>query len=485
MRGAIPVDTAQGNDGQLWQYMLGAGRINPYRSLTQWGRIRSDTTWASFAYVSGDIKIDEGKTLTIEPGTTIYFAPEDNDNTYDPTVVEFRVDGTLIAEGTESNPIVFKSLSQDPQPGDWSGLQIIGTAASASLAYCDVSDGFMGVKSKRPVEVSHCNISNCQIFGIYLLDSGANGSEISDCTMTGNGGSGIWIYSSDNVSVSGCTCDNNPRGIWLGSSTGSSIQNTVLKSSLTDGLKASDGSSIMINGCTIESNGQQGIYLSNSNASISHTKIWKNTANGLYCTGALSNPEVEYSKIEQNAVGVRAISPACPILGDIERSIGQYNAIYNQPLFVYGHHDCLIMAENCWWGTKPGKPPSLSKFLGDVDYYPWLDSDPVPYLAPSAPQKSTTLSLAQNFPNPSVGSGITRISYSIPSGNENTRVLLAIYDVTGRRIRTLVDEAKGTGTYQAYWDGKGDRGKTAAPGIYFYKLTVGKSSISKKLILFR
>lgn len=34
-RGAIPVDTAQGNVGQPWQYWLGAGRINPYRSMTR------------------------------------------------------------------------------------------------------------------------------------------------------------------------------------------------------------------------------------------------------------------------------------------------------------------------------------------------------------------------------------------------------------------------------------------------------------------
>jgi len=466
-------------------HKLGAGRINAYRSLTQWGRIRSDTTWTKFAYVSADLKIDEGKTLTIEPGTTIYFAPDDNENMNDPTVVEFLVDGTLIAEGTASNPIEFRSFAESPQPGDWSGLQVIGNAASASLSYCNISDAYHGIKSYRLVELSHCNISNCQVHGIYLEGSGVNGSEISDCTMNDNGSCGIMIDYCNNMSISDCECNNDFRGMWLGFSTGSFIENTQMKFNTESGLKATYGSNASINWCTVEDNDQQGIYLSESNAGISNTKIWKNTANGLYCVGSSSNPEVEYSKIEQNAVGVRAASGACPILGDIERNHGQYNSIYNQPLYVYSTSGCTIKAENCWWGTKPGKPPSPAKFLGDVDYYPWLDSDPIPYLAPSAPKKPTILSLAQNFPNPSVGAGITRITYSIPYENESERVNLAIFDVSGRRIRTLVDEAKAAGTYQAYWDGKGERGQNVAPGIYFYKLTVGKSSISKKLILFR
>jgi len=117
---------------------LGAGRIDAFRSLTQWGTISENAIWTDRVYVSGDLKIASGKTLTIKPGTKVYITPDDNENMYDPTVVEFRVDGTLIAEGTASNPIEFKSFSESPQPGDWAGIQVFGGAASASLAYCNI-----------------------------------------------------------------------------------------------------------------------------------------------------------------------------------------------------------------------------------------------------------------------------------------------------------------------------------------------------------
>ena len=100
--------------------------------MTQWGKIKNDTTWANFAYVSGDVEVEDGVTLTIEPGTSIYFAAEDNDNLFDSTVVEFRINGELNAAGSYANPIEFKSLAAIPQPGDWSGIQFFGNNSSGS-----------------------------------------------------------------------------------------------------------------------------------------------------------------------------------------------------------------------------------------------------------------------------------------------------------------------------------------------------------------
>jgi len=479
-RGCVPLP----NEPLYAEGKLGAGRIDAFRSLTQWGEITENTIWNDRVYVSGDLRIAEGTTLTIKPGTTVYFTPDDNENMYDPTVVEFRVDGTLIAEGTAANPIEFKSFADSPQPGDWAGIQVFGNAGSASLAYCNISHAYHGIKSYWPLELSHCNISNCEVHGAYLQGSGAAGSEITYCTMNGNGSCGLMINSSNNVSISGCESNNGYEGIWLTYSNNTSIGNTLMKSNIGNGIKKVGGAGGAIDSCVVEDNDQHGIYLSESSGIISDTKIWKNTAYGLYCAGASSQPTVDHSKIKQNSSGVRVASGGCPNLG-IEEASG-HNSIYNNSVFyVYGSPNYTIMAEDCWWGTQPGQAPPASKFKGLVDYNPWLQNDPVLYLAPSASKKGTILSLAQNYPNPSVGSGVTKIMYSVPHENENERVSLTIYDASGRRIRTLVDDAKAAGTYEAYWDGKGEKGQNVAPGIYFYKLVVGKSSISKKLILFR
>ncbi len=63
--------------------VLGAGLINPYRSLTEWGGPRDSelpgVVWSGEIWVSGDYVVPEGAMLTIAPGTTVYIANFDNE----------------------------------------------------------------------------------------------------------------------------------------------------------------------------------------------------------------------------------------------------------------------------------------------------------------------------------------------------------------------------------------------------------------------
>ena len=90
------------------------------------------------------------------------------------------------------------------------------------------------------------------------------------------------------------------------------------------------------------------------------------------------------------------------------------------------------------------------------------------------------LSLFQNYPNPF--NPITRIRYYLPS---RVRIRLEIYDVVGRRITRLVDSTKDKGYHVVEWDGKNNSGHPVSSGLYFYRLSAGKRTISKKLILLR
>jgi flagellar hook assembly protein FlgD len=55
----------------------------------------------------------------------------------------------------------------------------------------------------------------------------------------------------------------------------------------------------------------------------------------------------------------------------------------------------------------------------------------------------------------------------------------------GQKVRTLVDEPKRPGHYEVIWDGKDDKGKEVASGIYFYQLTSGDYKEIKKMVLVR
>jgi flagellar hook assembly protein FlgD len=86
--------------------------------------------------------------------------------------------------------------------------------------------------------------------------------------------------------------------------------------------------------------------------------------------------------------------------------------------------------------------------------------------------------VSQNGPNPF--SQITTIEFAIP---EASHVTLAIYDVTGRLVRTLVDGNCKPNVYRASWDGTDNSGRLVASGPYFYRFEAGRFSATKKMML--
>jgi hypothetical protein len=96
------------------------------------------------------------------------------------------------------------------------------------------------------------------------------------------------------------------------------------------------------------------------------------------------------------------------------------------------------------------------------------------------PEAITAYHLAQNYPNPF--NPITTIDYQIPI---RSRVSLKIFDVSGKLVRTLVDEYEGVGSHVALWDGKDGSGKAVASSIYFYELRAGDYRQTKRMVLLR
>ncbi len=87
---------------------------------------------------------------------------------------------------------------------------------------------------------------------------------------------------------------------------------------------------------------------------------------------------------------------------------------------------------------------------------------------------------SQNYPNPFNPS--TTIQYSLP---EPCHVIVEIFDLLGRRVRTLVDQEQLTGPYTVTWDGTDGSGTPVATGVYLYKLRAGDYVQSKKMLLLK
>ena len=64
-------------------------------------------------------------------------------------------------------------------------------------------------------------------------------------------------------------------------------------------------------------------------------------------------------------------------------------------------------------------------------------------------------------------------------------VRLIIYDVRGRRLRTLVQGKKAAGHHEEIWDGRDDRGRCLSSGLYLYRLETGDYRESRKLMVLK
>jgi parallel beta-helix repeat protein len=82
---------------------------------------------------------------------------------------------------------------------------------------------------------------------------------------------------------------------------------------------------------------------------------------------------------------------------------------------------------------------------------------------------------AQNYPNPF--NSLTVISFSLPQAG---RVTIAVYDLLGRQIRTLLDEHRQAGIHNVTFDAS-----DLPSGVYFYRLQAGESGQTRRMVLLK
>lgn len=91
--------------------------------------------------------------------------------------------------------------------------------------------------------------------------------------------------------------------------------------------------------------------------------------------------------------------------------------------------------------------------------------------------------LLGNTPNPF--NPRTVISYRVPGISAGQHVRLTVLNVRGQVVRTLVDGVTGAGTHTVTWEGVDASGRQVATGIYLYRLEVGRTVITRKMLLLR
>lgn len=92
----------------------------------------------------------------------------------------------------------------------------------------------------------------------------------------------------------------------------------------------------------------------------------------------------------------------------------------------------------------------------------------------------TSFSLAQNYPNPF--NPTTGIRFDL---DKNSDIQLAVYNLQGQLVNTIASGAYPAGSHLATWNGKDSSGKDVGSGVYIYRLTTDKMTLTKKMLLVR
>ena len=246
--------------------------------------------------VSGDIIVDTDESLTLLPGTKLLFGGP----------FYFLVNGTLIAEGTEQDSIIFDSFNEGPN--HWGGITFENASDESILDYISIS----GVnKSVTIFENENCIGNNiaCRGAALSLISSSI---AIKNATISNNVGGesvtwrrpdGIYIKNSspmmENILLTGNTSNqssNDTRcAMYINNETYSvpsaiSITNLIIKNNEGYGLyfQGSRGvpDNVIMNNITIENNGSAGIWLTDLDININNISIKNNGFYGLLASGA-------------------------------------------------------------------------------------------------------------------------------------------------------------------------------------------------------
>ncbi len=177
------------------------------------GSLSEDAIWTKEAgpyLVQGDLVVEKGVTLTIEPGTVVYVwstaggkkSPHSTLNT------DIIVRGTLTARGTATQPIYFTPAKKG---ASWGGICFWGGNDQSSMEFCWVAYGSIYCDNASPYLVS-CGLTKCQF---ALMIYGSSKPSVSKTRFIGNR-SGIYLsHKKASLSLTNSELRGNGYGIVL------------------------------------------------------------------------------------------------------------------------------------------------------------------------------------------------------------------------------------------------------------------------------
>jgi hypothetical protein len=424
------------------------------------------------------------------------------------------------------------------------GITIAGDSTNVDSVYVENTDirrigrtiGGIGVNAlgkKAAIRLNNCVIDSCGI-GIWCntkakvyTGGGGSGTKIRHMTTNAvkvnnrasatlfnsilelNGLAALRVYNASEVIATACTFRTSDYGADITSEGGSPSYGTFTSCTFTSngvGLRVVSGSeatiaasqftddddgiyglaaSVQVSGTTFDSDFNAAYLDDGAGADFTSCIVGSNDGgDGVELLGG-SYVGLINSRIWHNSTGVRVQEASFTSLdncsGTCPSICANGNSFKNNVRHVRNLNSSgTIDAECNYWGASPPDPAS---FINSVDYTPYLTSDPTDELMiftlPSNLPK--VFRMAQNYPNPF--NPVTSIAYDVPAPGGHVQI--RIYNVSGQLVRTLVDELKAAGQYEASWQGVNDNGNPVASGVYFARMVAPHFNATRKLLLLK
>jgi len=244
----------------------------------------------------------------------------------------------------------------------------------------------------------------------------------------------------------------------------------------TNGLSAA-GSDIVVRDCVFRG-ATTGAKFEMGGAPLLDGNEFTANANGVVCWDT-AEPRLMRNSIYGNTRGIRSYGEPGPLVGG---SLADANDFWSNTRHIanYSEEGAVVRAEYNYWGNDCVDP---AWFYGAVDYVPWTDAGHTTVYTEclSGVVGEWRVDASYNYPNPF--NPTTAISFTVPAPGADVR--LTVYDLAGRVVRTLVSGAVEGGEHVAVWNGRDEAGRPVGSGVYFYRLTVGGTSVERKMVMLK
>ena len=160
-----------------------------------------------------------------------------------------------------------------------------------------------------------------------------------------------------------------------------------------------------------------------------------------------------------------------------EGSIYAAQGLGGQIIAVFPEYDLVVGAQSNAYGSDIFEHSRSLNYRIIDDIAPLFEDFVGNEELPLSPHK---FSLSQNYPNPF--NPTTQIKYDLPIDNH---VSISIYDVMGRKVKSLLNKNQASGYHTLQWDATNDVGEGVSAGMYIYTIQTGEYRTSKKMVLLK